>query len=142
MTSSPASSPVLRRQPPPYHSAAWHQVIGAFARAIADRALEFDVILAGIETGSIRAALAFTLDRPSVFVRKQPKRARQRRRVEGGEVAGKRVLLIEDLITTGGSGCRASTRCATSAAVIACLAISATVSRRRMQRSLKTAIRC
>jgi orotate phosphoribosyltransferase len=88
----------------PYEPDAWHQVIAAFQRVIADRLLEFDVI-AGIETGGIphSAALAYSMNRPSVFVRKQPKEHGMKRRVEGGEVAGKRVLLIEDLITTGGS---------------------------------------
>ncbi|MCC6805632.1 MAG: orotate phosphoribosyltransferase [Anaerolineae bacterium] len=88
----------------PYEPHAWHQVIDGFRRAIDTQALEFDVI-AGIETGGIphSAALAYTLERPSVFVRKQPKEYGMKRRVEGGEVAGKRVLLIEDLNTTGGS---------------------------------------
>jgi orotate phosphoribosyltransferase len=88
----------------PYEPDAWHQVITAFQRTLADHLLEFDVI-AGIETGGIphSAALAYSMSRPSVFVRKQPKEHGMKRRVEGGEVAGKRVLLIEDLITTGGS---------------------------------------
>ncbi len=86
----------------PYVPEAWHQVIECFAQVA--EALDFDVI-AGIETGGIphSAALAYTMNRPSVFVRKQAKEHGMKRRVEGGEVAGKRVLLIEDLITTGGS---------------------------------------
>lgn len=88
----------------PYEPDAWRVVIDCFRRTIATEALEFDVI-AGIETGGIphSAALAYSLKRPSVFVRKQPKEHGMKRRVEGGEVASKRVLLIEDLITTGGS---------------------------------------
>lgn len=109
----------------PYEPDAWHQVIAGFQSAIAENALEFDVI-AGIETGGIphSAALAFSLRRPSVFVRKQPKEHGMKRRVEGGEVAGKRVLLIEDLITTGGSSLSGVTALQDEGAqVVACLAI-------------------
>src|SRR5262249_25593772 len=64
----------------------------------------FDVI-AGIEVGGIphSAALGYSLLKPSVFVRKQAKEHGTQNRVEGGSVAGKRVLLVEDLVTTGGS---------------------------------------
>ena len=88
----------------PYHPHAWHQVIDGYRQSLVERALEFDVI-AGIETGGIphSAALAYSLSRPSVFVRKQPKEHGMKRRVEGGEVDGQRVLLIEDTVTTGGS---------------------------------------
>jgi orotate phosphoribosyltransferase len=66
--------------------------------------LEFDVI-AGIETAGIphSAALGYALKRPSVFVRKQVKDHGTKKRVEGGSVEKKNVLLIEDHITTGGS---------------------------------------
>lgn len=109
----------------PYEPEAWHQVIAGFQNAISEHALSFDVI-AGIETGGIphSAALAFSLNRPSVFVRKQPKEHGMKRRVEGGEVAGKRVLLIEDLITTGGSSLSGVSALQDEGAqVVACLAI-------------------
>lgn len=109
----------------PYEPEAWHRVITGFRNAIALNTLEFDVI-AGIETGGIphSAALAFSLRRPSVFVRKQPKEHGMKRRVEGGEVAGKRVLLIEDLITTGGSSLSGVAALQDEGAqVVACLAI-------------------
>ena len=88
----------------PFEPEAWHRVIDVFQAEIAAREIDFDVI-AGIEAGGIphSAALAYVLRRPSVFVRKQPKEHGMKRRVEGGEVTGKRVLLIEDLVTTGGS---------------------------------------
>ena len=85
----------------PYEPDAWHQIIDNFQATIAAQQLEFDVI-AGIETAGIphSAALAYALRRPSVFVRKQAKDHGTKRRVEGGVVVGKLVLLIEDLITT------------------------------------------
>jgi len=88
----------------PYAPEAWHSVIAGFEAAVSEHQLSFDVI-AGIETGGIphSAALAYSMRRPSVFVRKQAKDHGMKRRVEGGNVTGKRVLLIEDTITTGGS---------------------------------------
>jgi len=38
-----------------------------------------------------------------VFVRKAPKSYGTRRAVEGGDVAGRKVVIIEDVITTGGA---------------------------------------
>ena len=88
----------------PYWPAQWQTVIQGFHKAINDAQIAFDVI-AGIETAGIphSAALAYSLERPSVFVRKQAKDHGTRSRIEGGSVTGKRVLLVEDLVTTGGS---------------------------------------
>ncbi len=86
----------------PFWPDAWNRVIAAFQQQTA--AIDFDVI-AGIEAAGIphSAALAFSMQRPSVFVRKQAKEHGLKNRVEGGDVDGQRVLLIEDLVTTGGS---------------------------------------
>ena len=43
------------------------------------------------------------MQRPSIFVRKEAKGHGKAQRIEGGEIKGKRVLLVEDLVTTGGS---------------------------------------
>jgi orotate phosphoribosyltransferase len=88
----------------PFWPDQWRQVIAGFRQMIETQAIPFDVI-AGIEAAGIphSAALAYTLQKPSVFVRKQAKDHGTRSRIEGGDVAGKRVLLIEDLVTTGGS---------------------------------------
>ncbi len=109
----------------PFEPEAWHTVIEALRKLVETQGLVFDVI-AGIETGGIphSAALAYTLHMPSVFVRKQPKDHGTKRRVEGGEVAGKSVLLIEDLITTGGSSLSGVEALRSEGAtVVACLAI-------------------
>ncbi|MBP8972444.1 MAG: orotate phosphoribosyltransferase [Anaerolineae bacterium] len=88
----------------PFWPAQWQVVIEGFRRAITEGALAFDVI-AGIEAAAIphSAALAYALEVPSVFVRKQAKEHGTRSRIEGGDVSGRRVLLVEDLVTTGGS---------------------------------------
>lgn len=88
----------------PYFPAQWRMVIDAFHHFAQAEAIQFDVI-AGIETAGIphSAALAYAMSKPSVFVRKQSKDHGLKRRIEGGDVTGKHVLLIEDLITTGGS---------------------------------------
>jgi orotate phosphoribosyltransferase len=88
----------------PFYPEKWHTVIDGFHDIIAQHEIPFDVV-AGIATGGIphSAAIGYTLLKPSVFVRKQPKEHGMKNRVEGGNVTGKRVLLVEDLITTGGS---------------------------------------
>ncbi|MDR0588351.1 MAG: orotate phosphoribosyltransferase [Burkholderiales bacterium] len=85
-----------------FHPEAWHDVIEALSSDIEARKLSFDVI-AGVETAGIphSAALAYRLNIPNIFVRKQAKTHGTKNRVEGGDVRGKRVLLIEDHISTG-----------------------------------------
>lgn len=87
-----------------FHPEQWHLIVEGFGQMVDEYGLSFDVI-AGIETAGIphSSALAYTLKKPSVFVRKQAKEHGTRSRVEGGDVTGLRVLLIEDLVTTGGS---------------------------------------
>lgn len=88
----------------PYWPQHWRRVIVGFLASIEAHGLDFDVI-AGIETAGIphSAALAYTMHKPSVFVRKEAKAHGTRSRIEGGSVKDRRVLLVEDLITTGGS---------------------------------------
>lgn len=82
----------------------WQQVIAGLQELIERQDLEFDVI-AGIATGGVphSSALAFTLGVPSVYVRKESKEHGTQNRIEGGDIGGKRVLLVEDMVTTGGS---------------------------------------
>jgi len=88
----------------PYHPEKWQLVIQGFATLLQTNNIVFDIV-AGIETAGIphSAALGYFLQKPSIFVRKKVKDHGTKSRVEGGPVTGKRVVLLEDLITTGGS---------------------------------------
>lgn len=88
----------------PYWPKHWSVVIDGFRALISEAGITYDVI-AGIEAAGIphSAALGYSLQRPSVFVRKEAKEHGLKRRVEGGTVEDRRVVLIEDLVTTGGS---------------------------------------
>jgi orotate phosphoribosyltransferase len=87
-----------------FHPAPWRVVIAAMAAVVRDRSPAVEVI-AGVESAGIphSSALAYATGMPSVFVRKEAKGHGLGQRVEGGEVAGRRVLLVEDMITSGGS---------------------------------------
>jgi orotate phosphoribosyltransferase len=86
----------------PYHPVQWRLVVEAF-KALAER-LAFDVI-AGVAVGGIphSSALAYLMYKPSVFVRSEAKEHGKKKLVEGGDVNNKHVLLVEDVVTTGGS---------------------------------------
>lgn len=88
----------------PFYPDQWRTIIQGFKNLISEKNIKFDVI-AGIETAGIphSAALGYATNMPSVFVRKQVKDHGTKKRVEGGDVTGKRVLLIEDLVSTGSS---------------------------------------
>ncbi len=88
----------------PFWPEQWHLVIEGFQKMLHEQRISFDII-AGIETAGIphSSALAYILQKPSVFVRKKPKEHGTKKKIEGGNVQGKRVLLIEDLVTTGQS---------------------------------------
>ncbi len=87
-----------------YQPAAWHSIIEGFESLIESRKLQFDLI-AGVAVGGVphSSALAYIMNAPSVFIRKETKGHGTGRRIEGGAVDGRRVLLVEDLVTTGGS---------------------------------------
>ena len=88
----------------PFHPKEWKEVIESFADIIKVENISFDVI-AGVEAAGIphSAALGFFLGQPSVFVRKQTKDHGMKKMVEGGDISGKRVLLVEDVVSFGRS---------------------------------------
>jgi orotate phosphoribosyltransferase len=62
-------------------------------------------MLAGLELGGIPLAtmVSSLTGLPTLFVRKQAKEYGTRRLAEGGDPSGRVVLLVEDVITTGGA---------------------------------------
>jgi orotate phosphoribosyltransferase len=77
-------------------------------RAVAEQAADHippgTEVLAGLELGGVPVATALALESgiPVVFVRKTAKPYGTRQLVEGADVAGRRVLVVEDVITSGG----------------------------------------
>jgi len=61
-------------------------------------------VLAGLEMGAIPLAAALSLKTgiPATYVRKQAKEYGTRKTAEGADVKGKKVCIIEDVVTTGG----------------------------------------
>jgi orotate phosphoribosyltransferase len=109
----------------PFWPEQWAKVIRGFERLIVEREIAVDVV-GGVEAAGIphSAALGFAMRKPSVFIRKEPKEHGTKRRVEGGDVAGLRVVLVEDMVTTGSSSLAAVEALRAEGAVVSdCLAI-------------------
>jgi orotate phosphoribosyltransferase len=86
------------------HPGPWRVAIESLAAAIRMQAPPVEVV-AGIEASGIphSSAVGYTAGLPTVFVRKEVREHGLGRRIEGGEVEGRRVVLVEDMVTTGGS---------------------------------------
>ena len=74
------------------------------AEAMATLVPEGIEVLAGLEMGGIPVvtALARVTSLPTCFVRKEAKKYGTAKFAEGADVDGKRVLIVEDVITSGG----------------------------------------
>ena len=79
-------------------------LLGALAQALAPLVPSGIDALAGLELGGIPLATALSLQTglPALFVRKRAKDYGTCRLAEGGEVAGRRLLIVEDVVTSGG----------------------------------------
>jgi orotate phosphoribosyltransferase len=109
----------------PFWPAEWSKVIRGFERIIAAEGIAVDVV-GGVEAAGIphSAALGYAMQKPSVFIRKEAKEHGTKKRVEGGDVTGLRVVLVEDLVTTGGSSIAAIEALRAEGAIVSdCLAI-------------------
>ncbi len=84
------------------------KIAAAFEERVSQMAIKLDVI-AGCATAGIPHAawLADRLNLPMVYVRSKPKAHGKGNQIEGGSVQGKNVVVIEDLISTGGSSLEA-----------------------------------
>jgi orotate phosphoribosyltransferase len=80
------------------------QLLDQLAERMAVLVPEGTEVLAGLEMGGIAVvtALARHAQLPTAFVRKQAKQYGTARLSEGAEVAGRRVLVVEDVVTSGG----------------------------------------
>ena len=67
-------------------------------------------VIAGVATAGISwaAFIAEKLGKPMAYVRSKPKGHGVGKQIEGAETGGKRVAIIEDLISTGGSSINAA----------------------------------
>jgi orotate phosphoribosyltransferase len=80
-------------------------LLHAIARHLAERIPQHFDALAGLEMGGIPIAtvLSQITRKPTLFIRKQAKDYGTCRFAEGGEVSGRRLLIVEDVVTSGGA---------------------------------------
>jgi len=80
------------------------ELLRAVAAALAPLVPDGTEVLAGLELGGVPIATALSLETglPAAFVRKARKTYGTCRIAEGADLAGKRVCIVEDVITTGG----------------------------------------
>jgi len=88
------------------------KILDGFKQLINDHHLEFDV-LGGTATAAIpwAAFLAHELNVPMVYIRPKPKSHGAGKQVEGTMEKGARVLIVEDLFSTGGSSIKSAEAC-------------------------------
>jgi len=79
-------------------------LLGAVAEHCARIVPSGTEVLAGLELGGVPLSTALSLltGLPQVMVRKQAKTYGTAKLAEGAELAGKRTLVVEDVVTTGG----------------------------------------
>lgn len=90
------------------YPAARREIYEAFAKLVAQKYPEVEVI-AGVATGAIACGVltAEAMNKPFIYVRSAPKSHGMTNQVEGEYKAGQKVVVIEDLISTGGSSLNA-----------------------------------
>ena len=101
------------------YPAARKVVYEAFVKIIENRFKDVDVI-AGVATGAIAYGMmvAEVLGKPFVYVRPKPKDHGTGAQVEGDLAQGARVVVVEDLISTGGSSLAAVDALQKSGAIV------------------------
>ena len=80
------------------------QLLAAIVGALKDLIPPDTELLAGLELGGVPLVtmLSHATGLPAVFVRKAAKSYGTRRLAEGADIAGRRLLVVEDVITSGG----------------------------------------
>ncbi|MFQ6197728.1 orotate phosphoribosyltransferase [Streptomyces sp. NPDC000405] len=87
-----------------YQLAADPQLLHDVADAMSASVPESAEVLAGIELGGVPlvVALSAATGLPAAFLRRTPKRYGSKRQIEGAATAGRRVVLIDDVVRSGG----------------------------------------
>ena len=87
-----------------YRFEAQPALLAQIAEALAPLIPEGTEVLAGLEMGGIPIATALSLHTgiPAAFVRKEAKTYGTAQLAEGTDIVGKRVTVVEDVVTTGG----------------------------------------
>ncbi len=101
------------------------RIVDAYILKIEEEKIEFDVV-AGIATASIpwAALIADRLKKPMIYIRKAAKDHGKENLIEGGLEKGQRVLVVEDLVSTGGTSLSSVEAARKEGAVVdVCLAI-------------------
>lgn len=90
------------------YPAARREIYESFARLVSEKYPQADVI-AGVATGAIACGVltAEALGKPFIYVRSAPKDHGMANQVEGHFEPGSKVVVVEDLISTGGSSLKA-----------------------------------
>jgi len=80
------------------------KILKKIAEAMAEHTDKYD-LLAGMELGAVPLVVAVSLETgiPYVIIRKEKREHGTGKQIEGGDVEGKKVLVIEDVATSGGS---------------------------------------
>jgi orotate phosphoribosyltransferase len=94
-------------------------ILAELGQRLASHAGDADLI-AGAELGAVSLAAATSLatGKPFVIVRKGTKDYGTAKRIEGPAVAGRRVLLVEDVGTTAGAALQAAATLAEAGAIV------------------------
>jgi orotate phosphoribosyltransferase len=87
-----------------YRLAADPRLLHDVAEAMAALVPEHAEVLAGIELGGVPlvVALSAATGLPAVFLRRLPKRYGSRQQIEGAPIEGRRAVLVDDVVRSGG----------------------------------------
>ncbi|MFF1787482.1 orotate phosphoribosyltransferase [Kitasatospora sp. NPDC058243] len=87
-----------------YRLAADPTLLRDTAAAMANLVPDDAQVLAGIELGGVPlvVALSAATGLPAVFLRRQPKRYGSHRQIEGAAIDGRRTVLVDDVVRSGG----------------------------------------
>jgi len=102
-----------------------NHVINAFLEIINEESLAFDVVAGTATAGIPHAAwIADRLNKPMVYVRSKAKGHGKQNQIEGSLEKGQKALVVEDLISTGGSAINAALALRDAGAIVDdCVAI-------------------